>query len=139
MEWLRVEEGAMMYNDVPPADYSSVGERIRQVRKENGLTQKEFAKRIKSSLDMVSKTELGKITPSSHWLETVSKEFGVSMQYLLSGVEEDGKKAEITVDRIDTFMRENEAARVAVLEAINSGNEDIWRMLGQLVREQNQG
>ena len=128
-----------MYNDVLPADYSSVGERVRQVRKENGLTQKKFAERIKSSLDMVSKTELGKITPSSHWLEKVSKEFGVSMLYLLSGVEEDGKKAEITIDRLDTFMRKNEAARVAVLEAINSGNEDIWRMLEQLVREQNQG
>lgn len=129
----------MTYNDVPPADYSSVGERIRQVRKENGLTQKEFAKRINSSLDMVSKTELGKITPSSHWLEKVSKEYGVSMRFLLSGVEEDGEKAEITVERIAAFMRENKAARDAVLEAINFGNEDIWRMLGQLVREQNQG
>ena len=45
-EWLKNEDGPMFANEIPPVDYASVGLRIRNARKAQGLTQLELAERI---------------------------------------------------------------------------------------------
>ena len=133
--WLLDGEGEMFSESRSAYDDENMGERVKAVRKENGLLQKEFAERIHSSVDMVSRVELKKIVPSARWLQKVADEFGVSMQWLLTG-EEDKKDATArSIERIDNYLRNNEIARIAVTEAIDSGDDGIWIRLEQLIME----
>ena len=62
------------------------GERIRKLRKEAGLTQKELAERIWLSKTVVSNYELGTRKPSIDIVVKFANYFHVSTDYLL-GVE----------------------------------------------------
>lgn len=134
-EWLKIGNGQMLTVDIPQADTSSVGDRIHKLRLENGLTQAEFASRIESTGGMVSKVELQKVIPANRWLQKVADEFGVSMRWLLTGVEDGQQIVERNLKRISDYLRENKTARIAVMEAINSDDDGIWIRIEQLIRE----
>ena len=137
-EWLKNGEGQMFDEDVPPVDYASVGERIREARKTCGYTQKELAEKVKCTYEMVSKAELGKLTPSDRWLKKVAKECHVSLQWLLTGHEEEQTVTDHSLELIADYLRNNEIARIAITEDINSDDNGIWIRLEQLVRERKQ-
>lgn len=139
-EWLKNEDGPMFANEIPPVDYASVGLRIRNARKAQGLTQLELAERMGSSKSMVNAAELGKLTPSNRWLKKMAEVCHVSMQWILTGSEENGEKQLLdqSMKQIDDFLRTNEIARIAVMEAINSDDSGIWLRLEQLIRERKQ-
>lgn len=59
------------------------GKRIREIRKKNGLNQAEFAKKIDSTQDMVSRYEKGDIDLSTAMIIKICKTFNVSADYLL--------------------------------------------------------
>lgn len=61
----------------------SIGKRIREIRKENNLSQLEFGKLLCVSQDNVSLWENGKSYPSVHHLIIISKTFNVSTDYIL--------------------------------------------------------
>ncbi|HDR7642769.1 TPA: helix-turn-helix transcriptional regulator, partial [Bacillus wiedmannii] len=61
-----------------------IGERIRQVRMQKGLTQGELVSEI-CSVTYLSRIESGKIKPSSSFLKQVSKKLGVDCDFLIDG------------------------------------------------------
>lgn len=63
-----------------------LGKRLKDLRKEHGLTQQQVADRVWVSKAMISRNELSSRTPSYNVLIKLSKLFGVSTDYLL-GVE----------------------------------------------------
>lgn len=70
------------YEDVelPP---TSFGARLRQIRKELGETQDEFAARIGTSKQVLSRYESGQRIPKISLAEKYSKALGVSVDYLM--------------------------------------------------------
>ena len=62
-----------------------VGDQIRQLRKELGITQKEFGERIGISANYVSDLEYGKTKPSLLVLLAIEYRFGVSIDWLETG------------------------------------------------------
>ncbi len=70
------------------ASNSTIGERIRFIRKENGLTQEEFGKRISISTGMVSLYESDKPNRIDRTLNDIGKEFNVRKEWLLNGTGE---------------------------------------------------
>lgn len=65
---------------------SSIGERIRAIRNLQNLSQLDFAKKIgKKSYQAIQNWELGKITPPNSVLLVISKVFGVSYEWLMTG------------------------------------------------------
>lgn len=122
----------------PEMDTQHIGERIRQLRKENGLLQKDFADRIGATKETISVVEKGKRIPTDRWLQKVADEFGVSMQWLLTGVEDGQQVVERNIKRIGDYLRYNETARIAIMEAINSDDDGIWVRIEQLIRERQQ-
>lgn len=64
-----------------------VGKRIKELRKDKGLTQTQLAKQISSTQDTISLWELGKSYPDIINLIKLAKYFAVSTDYLL-GLEE---------------------------------------------------
>lgn len=63
-----------------------LGKRLKDLRKEKGLTQQQVADRIWTSKAVISSYELSNRTPSYDVLIKLAKLFGVSTDYLL-GVE----------------------------------------------------
>jgi len=61
----------------------NVGKRIREIRIENKLSQKEFGEKLSVSQDTVSLWETGKSLPTADYLILMNKIFGVSVDYIL--------------------------------------------------------
>jgi len=66
-------------------DWVAVGDRIRRIRKENGLSQREFGRRFGVSQNMVSLYEKGKSRASVDFYIRVAKFGGKSIEWLLTG------------------------------------------------------
>ena len=70
----------------PPLDWAEVGRRIRQLRGFD-MTQGEFAKRIGVSQSYLSAIEHGRNEVGAEVLLAISREFGKSIEWLLTGKE----------------------------------------------------
>jgi transcriptional regulator with XRE-family HTH domain len=65
-----------------------LSERVKKIRKEAGLTQKELAQILKISSGTVAMWEMGKRNPSLKTLEGLSKIFSAPTDYLLGFTDE---------------------------------------------------
>jgi len=63
----------------------SIGENIKKIRKENGLTQAEFTKKIGISRTYLSDLENNRKSPSVETLDKMAEKLGVSTTYLING------------------------------------------------------
>lgn len=64
---------------------NTIGDRIRSVRKEHGLTQTEFGKRISITTAMVCMYENNKPRRVERTLNEICKEFGINKEWLETG------------------------------------------------------
>jgi len=69
-----------------PVDWKTVGRRIRQLRGFD-MTQEEFAQRIGVSQSYLSTAEHGRVEIGAEILLAISREFGKSLEWLLTGKE----------------------------------------------------
>lgn len=60
-----------------------IGERIKDLREKNGLTQGQLAKRVLVTRQAVSRWETCETQPNTETLKLLSREFGVSINTLL--------------------------------------------------------
>ena len=72
------------------------GERLKELRKERGLTQSEFAKRINTTQKNVTKYELEMLDLSTETIILICKTFNVSADYLLGLEDETGAKTYVS-------------------------------------------
>ncbi len=70
---------------------ASVGDRIKKRRKELGLNQQDICIRVGLSKSFFSELESGKRNVSSSNLYSIGKELGVSLDWLMTGKEYQGK------------------------------------------------
>lgn len=76
-------------------DVNESGKRIRQLRKQNGFTQEEFAGRLNMDRSVLSRIESGKYACTIDFLVQVSSFFDVSMDYLVFGKEYGNKAVQL--------------------------------------------
>lgn len=62
-----------------------IGKLIKQIRKENNLTQAEFAKKYNVTYQAVSKWETGKNIPDIELLNQISKDYNIDIAGILDG------------------------------------------------------
>lgn len=60
-------------------------ERIKQIRKEFGMTQQEFADRLKVPRNTIAGYEVGKSNPSDAAINNICRELGVNESWLRTG------------------------------------------------------
>lgn len=72
------------------------GKRIKKMRMNIGKTQAEVANELSISLETVSKIERGNRGMSIDLLSDYSKYFGVSMDYIVNGIEKTGEASDIS-------------------------------------------
>lgn len=59
------------------------GEHLAELRKDNGLTQKELAEKLNITREMLSKYERGQHAPSDKVKIAIAKFFSISLNYLM--------------------------------------------------------
>ena len=69
-----------------------IGELIKNIRKQNNLTQAEFAKKYGVTYQAVSKWENGKNIPDISLLKQISEDFNIDIKDLLDGKKSERKK-----------------------------------------------
>lgn len=65
----------------------NIGEKIKNLRSERGLSQEELAKRVGVSRESISHYENGRVIPPIDVLEAIAKELGVSITYFFTNEE----------------------------------------------------
>ena len=68
-----------MYVDVKHV----IAQRLKQLREENSIMQKELAEKIGATAASVNEWEKGKHTPGASYVATICRTFGVSADWLL--------------------------------------------------------
>lgn len=87
-----------------------IGEKIKELRKENGITQEELAKNIDVSTSMVGMYETNARKPSYEVLIKIAKYFEVSTDYLLN-TEEKLDSAMNSLNKINHMGKETLAPK----------------------------
>lgn len=82
-----LEKIKALYPDEMEAEVkpTSFGERLRQIRKELGESQEEFAARIGTYKQVLSRYETGERVPKISLVEKYAKSLGVTVDYLMGG------------------------------------------------------
>ena len=78
-------------------------EKLYELRKKDGLSQKELAKRLGISQASINYWEKGQRTPSIDMVSMIADYFGVSLNYL-SGLDEDKIAQKVSSWGIDAIM-----------------------------------
>ena len=63
--------------------YKEIGKRIKDVRRECGLSQAQFGEKLSVSQDTVSLWENGRSAPNAELIIAIAKTFDVSADFLL--------------------------------------------------------
>lgn len=74
------------YKFINKLDLKYVGEKIREIRKKEGLTQERFAKKIDTKRSSISYYEIGKMMISTADLKQICLTFGVSADYIVGNI-----------------------------------------------------
>lgn len=81
-------------------DWTILGNKIKNFRKSNKLTQQELADKLEISRSTLSYYELGKIEPNIYTLIKLSQIMNCSLDYLINDVSEDSIKNNYNLDYI---------------------------------------
>lgn len=101
----------------------TIGERIKFVRKNNNLNQKDFSKRLGISQTHVSKIENNVENPSDTLLRLIALEFNVSTEWLEKG---DGN-ADIN-STFDYYQRNDPGVTLQTVEIINTLSKEVMKL-----------
>ena len=116
----------------------TLGERIKEVRTNKGLTQEQFSGKIGLSRNYVARIEIGERLPSDRTIKDICREFGVDELWLRTGIGEafsvPTREEEMTklfkslmADRPETFRRR---AITALLRFSSDSPE--WELLEKI-------
>ena len=109
----------------------NLGARVREIRKERGLTQRVLAFRMNAPRTYISKVEIGRVVPALVTLERIAAGLEVSVTYLLR--DESARRRDDVIAGIlnDPFLAEiaqladklNPVCRVLILRAVRDAVE----------------
>lgn len=85
---LALSERKQIINLKSEIDKAKAGLRLKEFRKENGLTQKELANYLNTTFSTIAFYEKGRNLIATPFLYTICKTYGVSADYLLGKINE---------------------------------------------------
>ena len=106
-----------------------MNKRIKQIRLELGLTQQEFADRIKVKRNTVATYEMGRSTPSDSVIALICKEFNVNEEWLRYGKGKPYRDKDMDFEAICSEINvKDEKAKVAIMKYYELSPEDkkLW-------------
>lgn len=91
----------------------TIGERIKEARKENGMTQQELAQQLNISRSAISNWEIGRNYPDIQMIVSISNLLDVSLDQLLKGDDAVVKKI-----ADDTHVRKKQSFKIKILYTV---------------------
>ena len=116
-----------------------IKDRIKELRKAKGLTQFEFADRLKVSRNNIAGYETGRTEPSGSAISLICRTFSVSETWLRTGKGEmfsdTAREEEIAAFMGDVLAAESEDFRKRFVSMLSSLSVDEWRLIEEKAKE----
>lgn len=117
----------------------TIGERIRDVRKSNGMTLEKFGERIGMKAGALSQLENGKTNPSEQTIRAIIREFNVSELWLRKGEGEMFSEQPIE-EEIAAFAKSildfgSESFQVRFIHALSKLTPEGWAILEGIAKD----
>ena len=116
-----------------------IKDRIKELRKAKGLTQFEFADRLKVSRSNIASYETGKNELSSAAISLICRTFSVSETWLRTGEGEmfsdTAREEQIAAFMGDVLAAETEDFRKRFVSMLSSLSVDEWRLIEEKAKE----
>lgn len=117
----------------------STKERIKQIRKKEGLTQTQFGERIGVKGNTITNYETGLRTPTDAVLKSICREFNVNEDWLRTGEGEMFKplsRSETIAKFAGELMKdEDDSFRRQLVEALAQLDEKEWEVLAGIAKK----
>ena len=116
-----------------------IKDRIKELRKAKGLTQLEFADKLKVSRSNIASYETGKNELSSAVISLICRTFSVSETWLRTGegemFSENSREEQISAFMGDTLAAEPEDFKKRFVSMLASLNLEEWKLLEKIAKE----
>lgn len=116
-----------------------IKDRIKELRKAKGLTQFEFADRLKVSRSNIASYETGKNELSSAVISLICRTFSVSETWLRTGdgemFSDTAREEQIAAFMGDVLAAESEDFRKRFVSMLSSLSVDEWRFIEEKAKE----
>lgn len=116
-----------------------IKDRIKELRKAKGLTQFEFADRLKVSRSNIASYETGKNELSSAVISLICRTFSVSETWLRTGEGEmfsdTAREEQIAAFMGDVLAAESEDFRKRFISMLSSLSVDEWKFIEEKAKE----
>lgn len=114
---------------------STLAERIKEVRKNAGLTQHQFAERIGAKQNTVAQYEIGRNAPIDPVITAICKEFGCNEVWLRTGegepFQEESRQEQIMRFAVQTVKGSDEFKK-AFVSMLAKLDADDWDALAKI-------
>lgn len=117
----------------------TIGERIKELRKNLGMTQKAFADALQLKQNTVATYEMGRLVPSDRAIADICREFNVREEWLRTG--EGPMFADLSRQKkiaafIGDLMAEDkdDSFKLAFIEAISQMTPEEWALVEKMAR-----
>lgn len=111
--------------------------RIKQIRKETGLTQVEFGKKIGVKGNTVTNYETGLRNPTDAVMLSICREFEINEKWLRTGIGtmhiEKSKDMEISDMFADVLKSDTKNFKYRLVSALAKLNDNDWNSLEKLI------
>lgn len=113
-------------------------ERIKEIRKDNHLTQKEFGERIGATRDVIGNIELGRVETKEYLIKLIAKEFDVNEEWITTGVEpkypERNMEAQLA-KKIGEVIGEDDTFRKQLILTLLELSDTDWEVIKKIYNE----
>ncbi len=116
-----------------------MNDRIKKIRKEGKLTQKEFAERLGIKQNTVASYEMGRIGISDAVINSICREFGINEEWLRNGYGEMYQHVDLDdYSEISTLIGEkDQKARQAIIDYWKLSEDDkklFWQFAERFLK-----
>ena len=114
-------------------------DRIKELRKSLGLTQKDFGERLGVQANTITSYESGVRTPNNSMILAICREYGVSETWLRTG--EGEMKQKLTrnqeiAELMSTVMRDpDDAPRKRFISIVSKLDSEEWQLLEAIAKK----
>ena len=117
---------------------STIGERIKEVRKLRGFTQQRFADALGLKQNTIATYEMNKTIPSDRTIADICREFRIREEWLRTG-EGDMEIADTQRDKLQHFFADVLSTapdeRSAFVAALDDLPAEFWPLVAELARK----
>lgn len=109
-------------------------DRIKNLRKDSGLTQAEFGERIGITFSSVSLLEKGKNNPSEQTIRAICSEFNVNRDWLVDGIGT-MEASRPFVPELMRILRQHAALKTVLESLVDEMDAEDWAALNAIARK----